>query len=278
MNLGAVFTPVGDFGSKLNLLQRMNPDTVRISQYWGGNPIFSYDQLQQIVNVVGTEVIIQSSERPSAQQALDQLNGVLSLIRNNSGKYFVFEIGNEPDQPPTDPLDPTYAGQLFVSAWQNCKNNVGDHADGRVPNLWYAINQPSSNASADYWNTFNAQGVLDAAEYATVHCYGDYNLCRDPSLGNSNPWKVYDWVHGARPGKPVKITEAGIGVPRLDANGVSQRGYDYVEGARVFGAPGNTADSICFYGLPDTGGDRRYNLTNTDMDELATRSPSYICG
>ncbi len=35
--------------------------------------------------------------------------------------------------------------------------------------------------------------------------------------------------------------------------------------ARVFGASGNTVDSLRFSGLPDTGGDSRYNLDGTDM-------------
>lgn len=285
VNIGAVFTPIGDFGTKLGLLQLMNADTVRVSQNFNDQgPIFGPDQLQQIVDSVSTEVIIQSSEHPTEQEAVAQLNSALQIIRANLGKYFVFEIGNEPDQGYYSG-DPGGAGQAYVQAYRACKGNAGDHADGRVPNLWYAINQPSNNATADYWNAFNAQGVGEA-EYATVHIYPPPSsplvMCDHPEWGNDNPWKIYDFVRGYYgTGKPVKVTEAGM--ERRQGwdpygNYGSVRGFDYLEFANRIAATGNT-DSVCFYGLPDVAANESYlSLDINDMNQLATRQPSGYCG
>lgn len=296
VNIGAVMTPfprgVDDpsffSGTKLPLLQRMNPNTVRIPQYWGGTRSFADSQLQQIVDAVTTEVIIQSSEYPDASQALSQLQAILPIVQANPNKYFVFEIGNEPDQGPFS-NDPVGAGQRFLQAYRNCKNTVGDHTDGRVSNLWYAINQPSNNAAADYWNAFNAQGVGEA-EYQTVHIYPPTSaltvLCDHPEWADQNPWKIYDWVRGYYgTAKGVKVTEAGMPVKRQGTDPFSgsygsMRGFDYIAFANRIAQTGNT-DSVCFYGLPYTetfpDGTRPYDLDQNDLNQLATRWDSGYC-
>lgn len=296
VNIGAVMTPfpkgVDDptyFSQvKLPLLQRMNPDTVRVSQNWGNEgPVFTNEQLQQIVDSVTTEIIIQSSERPYPDEALAQLQAVLPIIQANRNKYFVFEIGNESNEALGGvPLDPIEAGQRFTAAYRACQREIGDHFD-REPNLWYAINQPSGKADANYFTLFNDQGVGEA-EIATVHIYAPDSaptvMCPHPEWEEVNPWKIYDWVRGRYgTGKIVKVTEAGMPEKRQDVdpfsgNYGSMRGFDYLEFARRLEQTGDNTDSVCFYGIPETGAEEAfYNLDESDMNQLATRWASGYC-
>lgn len=76
---GAVCSPSGDFGTKLDLLARMRPQTVRVSTFWGspGSRQFSDGQLDQLLGAGLNEMILQSSEDPDANLAAAELDTLL---------------------------------------------------------------------------------------------------------------------------------------------------------------------------------------------------------
>ncbi len=69
MKYGAVCSPPGDFGRKVDILRRMAPQTVRVSLFWqnASTPQFSNDQLDQLlgtpdINMKVTEAAINSND------------------------------------------------------------------------------------------------------------------------------------------------------------------------------------------------------------------------
>lgn len=301
MRLGAVFTPSGKgngslFREKMRLYQAMRPDVCRVTQYWGDytdpstGGIFTPDQLREIVRATGTEVILQSSEVPHWWQAKPQLEALRWLIDEFPGKAFTFEIMNEPDHGELNG-DPDQAAVRAISCAQVLRRDIGGNHYGYLGygpgNLWYAIGQPSGNrptgGDAWYFDTYNGkewygERVFDAAEIATVHCYGHDTLCYRPDYPDALHWKIYRWVRIWQPTKIVKITEAGIFEPR---NGGADRGYYYLKFAdEICDQHDNhwITDAVCFFGLPWTaeGGDTAvFDLRDSDVNQIATRNFAY---
>lgn len=320
MRLGAVFTPSGRgngslFREKMRLYQAMSPDVCRVTQYWGQytdpdtGGIYTPDQLREIVRATRTEIILQSSEVPDSNLAYRQLNALLWLVNEFPTKNFTFEIGNEPDHGEFNG-NPGGAADRLVRAAQHLRNSFGGNHygyTGRGPgNLWYALAQPSGNrpGGGDAWYfdnyngpVINGERVLDAAEIAAVHCYGDDTLCYRPDYPDALHWKVYRWVRIWKPSKIVKITEAGINRASCDGrwsgydpygNYGSRRGYYYLKFAEEIcdRADGHwITDVVCFYGLPWTSDDPYarsdnpgFDLRDVDVNQIATRDFAFARG
>src|SRR5919199_5945687 len=105
MKYGAVCTPglradPSDVGRQADLLRRLKATTARISMYFdspGFARRYTDGDLDRLRAAGLSEMIIQSSENPTPDQAFDQLEAVRGYIRQHPDILFVFELGNEPD-------------------------------------------------------------------------------------------------------------------------------------------------------------------------------------
>jgi hypothetical protein len=279
MKWGAVCSPSGDFNRKVDILRRMRPATVRVSMFWNSPNArrFSNAQLDQLLGTGLTEMIIQSSEYADANLAYNQLNTLLPYIDAHPNILFIWELGNEPDYYDSS----TNPGLCRYKRLTTIRDNKWRQ---NRPNMFWAINMPAgrwdiAGGSTWYFNEFvrdhgDGLGPMLTGhlrpDIATVHCYSHDRLCPNGGLGESNPFKMVDWVRGWNPNLPMKVTEAGINSRPGD------RGHRYVEfGAVLASYTGGRADSVCFYGLPDV--EDNYPLTYTDADQIASRARTYLC-
>ncbi|HEY0640230.1 MAG TPA: hypothetical protein VGD67_21585, partial [Pseudonocardiaceae bacterium] len=277
MKWGAVCSPPGDFNRKVDILRRMRPATVRVSMFWNSPNArqFSNAQLDALLSTGLTEMIFQSSEYADANLAYNQLNMLLPYIDAHPNILFIWELGNEPDyyDSPTNPAWCRYKRLTTIRDNKPRQNRS---------NMFWAINMPAGrwdipNGSTWYFNEFvrdhgDGLGPMLTGHLrpsiATVHCYAHDRLCA--TGGESNPFKMVDWVRGWNPNMPMKVTEAGINSRPAD------RGHRYIEfGAKLAERTGNRADSVCFYGLPDV--EDSYALSYTDADQIASRARSWYC-
>lgn len=271
MKYGAVCSPVGDWGTKVNILGLMGPQTVRVSMFYANASTrqFADWQLDQLLNTGLSELIIQSGETADAATAQAQLNQFIGYVDTHPNTLFVYELGNEPDQNDSA----TSARYKRLTTIRDVKPQYATRT-----NLLWAINMPSQNATPDYFNAF----VLDPGDglgnlltgpnqpqLVTVHCYGYDTLCRTD--GNS-PYKMIDWVRGWNSGINIKVTECGIGSTPSD------RPARYVEFAeKVSASGGGNLDSVCFFGLPDVL-PAMYNIDEAFADAIGTRVATNYCG
>lgn len=280
MKYGAVCSPVGDWGTKVNILGLMGPQTVRVSMFYANASTrqFADWQLDQLLNTGLSELIIQSGETADAATAQAQLNQFIGYVDTHPNTLFVYELGNEPD---VHEVSATVARQKRLTTLRDVKPQYATRS-----NLLWAINMPSQNATPDYFNAF----VLDPGDglgnlltgpnqpqLVTVHCYGFSTLCRSD---NESPYKMIDWVRGYT-AMNIKVTEAGIydGVTRQPDD---LRGARYVEFAEKVTWPwtstrggGGNLDSVCFYGLPDVGA--AWNITDALARAIGSRASANDC-
>lgn len=270
MKWGAVCSPAGDFGTKVALLRRMRPQTVRVSMFWNspGARRFSDGQLDQLLGTGLNEMIIQTSEDPDPALARQQVDQILPYVDAHPGILFVVELGNEPDWH-------SDAGGARARRLATIRDNKPFQDRG---NLMWAVNMPAGRAdvpggSGGYFTDFvrdwsDGLGGMFSGPYrpdiVTAHCYSWDYLRRYPGRGEDNPYKMVDYVRGWAPGFPLKITEAGINALPAD------RGYRYVEfGNGISSFTGGVCDSVCFYGLPDV--EPSYPLRGSDVDQVGAR-------
>ena len=281
MKWGAVcspdFTPPGDFNTKIDILRRIRPKTVRVSMFWG-NPYerrFNDWQLDQLLGTGLNEMIIQSSEDPDPPLARHQLNLLLPYIEAHPNILFVFELGNEPVwHRPDNP---------WLERWLRLAT-IRDNKWQDRSNLLWAINMPAGRwrnpddptfpfpSSGQYFDAFvrdtgdGLGGMLSGPyqpDVVTVHCYSSDYLRRYPWRTERNPYKMIDYVRGWNSRISMKVTEAGINT------WASDRGYRYREfGSSVANETGGQIDSVCFYGLPNV--EDPYDITRAEADQIGT--------
>lgn len=226
-------------------------------------------QLDQLLGTGLAEMIIQSGEAADAPTADAQLQQVIGYIRAHPSTLFVFELGNEPD------LYDQPIAQARVKRLTTIRDIKPKYAGDT--NLLWAINMNSQGITVAEFNALVADasdglGNLLAGPYrpdiVTVHCYGYDTLCR--SDGNA-PYKMIDWVRGWNGGINIKVTEAGIGSTPGDR---PNRYVEFAEKASASG--GGNLDSVCFYGLPDSG--PLYSIDAAAANVIGSRAAANYCG
>ena len=280
MKYGAVCSPPlpagWTFSDKVNILQRIVPQTVRVAMFYGNASTrqFSDSQLDLLLVTGLTEMIIQSSETADETAAQSELNQFIGYVGAHPSTLFGYELGNEPDQHESA----TTARYERLTTIRDIKPQYAQYT-----NLLWAINMASQNATADYFNAFvldpgDGLGNLLTGPYkpdlVTVHCYGYNTLCR---TDGDQPYKLIDWVRGWNGTINIKVTECGIG------STASDRPNQYVEFAEKVGLPqtmtrggGGNLDSVCFYGLPQV--EDPYNIDGPFADVIGSRAASSYCG
>lgn len=281
MKWGAVLSPADvagvDFARKIAILNRIRPQTVRVSMFWGdpNNRRFTDGQLDAVLGTGVTEVILQSSEDPDAGLAAQQLDSLLPYVDAHPGTLFVWELGNEPDwHQPDNP---------WLARWKRLTTIRDNKPWQDRGNLVWAVNMPAGRwagdgtgfpfATSGAWfdafvrDTGDGLGGMLGGPYqpdvATVHCYSWDHLRRYPDRGEQNPYKMIDYVRGWNSSISMKVTEAGIDGAKSD------RGYRYVEfGSSVADQTSGQVDSVCFYGLPPA--EREYGILEGEAGQIGT--------
>lgn len=291
MKYGAVCSPGSltnpslrsNFYVQADLLYRMRATTARISMFHEtpGSRRYTDEGLNTLLGAGLTEMIINSSPTADEDLASLELQLCVNYIDAHPNTLFVFELGNEPDISGESAFTARYHRLTTI---KNVKPTYAFRNDGTPrSNLLWAINMPSPNVSAQYFNEFvidNGDGLgnlltgANRPDIATVHCYGDNTLCRsDPPFS----YKVVDWIRGWNGGINIKVTEAGISTRHSD------RPRRYVEFAEKVALPrttnyggGGNLDSVCFYGLPELT-EAFYEIDGAFADAIGSRVASNYC-